>query len=378
MSPWPAWAPVASCATLSALWSADRSDRFCDTIGSKSGNESRTNPPRRMEPGQTIAGRYRIDREIGRGNFGIVYLAEDERSGESRAIKVLLPWAARNEQLRHRLRREARLAGSLTGEHAVKIHESGETQEGDVYLAMEYLQGDELTLVLQNQGQLPPDRVQRIAEQVLAALEEAHRLGVIHRDLKPSNIFLCHDEAGRDFAKVFDFGIAKVTGDGDLMATAKLTVSGGVMGTPVFMSPEQCRGEELTPASDFYSLGIVLYELLTGRVPFDDENPVRVMLMQNQEPVPPLPAQLAASPLGRAVMRSLAKQPGERFATAGAFQAALRGESPVTVPPAAAPQLANPPVETARPAKSSHWLWWVVGAVLILAAAGVLFFVNWR
>src|SRR5262245_44422169 len=305
MSPWPAWAPVASCATLSALWSADRSDRFCDTIGSKSGNESRNNPPRRMEPGQTIAGRYRIDREIGRGNFGIVYLAEDERTGERRAIKVLLPWAARNEQLRHRLRREARLAGSLTGEHAVRIYESGETDEGDVFLAMEYLVGEELSYVLQNRGPFPPDRVQTIAEQVLAALDEAHRLGIIHRDLKPHNIFLCRGERGRDFVKVFDFGIAKVTGDGELMATAQLTVTGGVMGSPVYMSPEQCRGETLTPASDFYSLGIVLYELLTGRVPFDDENPVRILLMHNQETPPPLPGELADTPLGRAIMRSL-------------------------------------------------------------------------
>ncbi|HZN34708.1 MAG TPA: serine/threonine-protein kinase [Pirellulaceae bacterium] len=333
-----------------------------------------------MEPGQTIAGRYRIDREIGRGNFGIVYLAEDERTGDLRAIKVLLPWAARNEQLRHRLRREARLAGSLTGEHAVKIHESGETQEGDVFLAMEYLQGEELTHVLQNRGPLPPARVQEIAQQVLAALDEAHRLGVIHRDLKPSNIFLCRDADGRDFVKVFDFGIAKVTGDGDLMATAKLTVSGGVMGTPVYMSPEQCRGEELTPASDFYSLGIVLYELLAGRVPFDDENPVRIMLMQNQDSVPPLPAAIAASPLGQAVRRSLAKQPGDRFATAGEFQAALRGEvtRPTPPPAAAEPRPERPAAQSAQPAKSAAWIWWVLAAALLLAAGGVLLFMAWR
>src|SRR6187431_638218 len=139
-----------------------------------------------MEQGAVIADRYRVGREIGRGSFGIVYLADDLQTGEPRAIKVLLPWAARNEQLRHRLRREARLAGSLTGEHAVRIFESGETAEGDVFLAMELLQGQELTQVLREHGPLPPARVQRIAEQVLAALGEAHALGVIHRDLKPS------------------------------------------------------------------------------------------------------------------------------------------------------------------------------------------------
>lgn len=330
-----------------------------------------------MEQGHLVGGRYRVDREIGRGNFGIVYLAEDERTGERRAIKVLLPWAARNEQLRHRLRREAKLAGSLSGPHAVKVYESGETDEGDVFLAMEYLVGEELSYVLQNQGSLPPARVERIAEQVLAALDEAHRVGIIHRDLKPSNIFLCRDRDGRDFVKVFDFGIAKVTGDGELMATAKLTVSGGVMGTPVYMSPEQCRGAELTPAADFYSLGIVLYELLTGRVPFDDENPVRILLMHNQDPVPPLPAEIAATPLGQAVLRSLYKQPEERFATAEDFLNALHGLAPVAAPKSAS--TAAPPIEPAQPASSKGlpiWLWLSIATAIVLVIGGVLLFVN--
>lgn len=328
-----------------------------------------------MEQGQLIAGRYRIEREIGRGNFGIVYLAEDERIGEPRAIKVLLPWAARNEQLRHRLRREARLAGSLSGPHAVRIYESGETEKGDVYLAMEFLLGQELNHVLQNQGTLSPQRVRHIAEQVLAALDEAHQRGIIHRDLKPSNIFLCSAADGSDFVKVFDFGIAKVTGDGELMATARLTVSGGVMGTPVYMSPEQCRGEELTLAADFYSLGIVLYELLTGRVPFDDENPVRVLLMHNHDALPPLPADLADAPLGQAVMRSLNKQPAERFQSAGEFLAALRGESVspglVRETSAPAPFAVGGPVATIPRAAPPAWIWWSVAAVAILVVAGI-------
>jgi eukaryotic-like serine/threonine-protein kinase len=319
-----------------------------------------------MERGQLIGGRYRVDREIGRGNFGIVYLADDEPTGERRAIKVLLPWAARNEQLRHRLRREARLAGSLNGPHAVKIYESGETDEGDVFLAMEYLVGEELSYVLQNQGPLDPARVQSIAEQVLAALDEAHRQGIIHRDVKPSNIFLCQGEAGGDFVKVFDFGIAKVTGDGELMATAKLTISGGVLGSPVYMSPEQCRGETLTPAADFYSLGIVLYELLTGRVPFEDENPVRILLMHNQDPVPPLPENLARSPLGRAIMRSLRKHPAERYAAAGEFLADLRGETLPAPAEPPTPVAATAPAASA-PSSAGTWLWWLIAAGLLLA-----------
>jgi len=241
---------------------------------------------------------------------------------------------------------------------------------------MEYLVGEELHYTLQNQGALPPERVLRITEQVLAALDEAHKLGVIHRDLKPSNIFLCTAADGSDSVKVFDFGIAKVTGDGELMATAKLTVSGGVMGTPVYMSPEQCRGEELTPAADFYSLGIVLYELLTGRVPFDDENPVRILLMHNQDAVPPLPRGLSDSPLGRAVMRSLGKQPAARFQSASDFLAALRGEF-VSGPEATlpAPPLAEASTVAASPAKSrassQAWIWWCVAAMVIVAVAGI-------
>jgi serine/threonine protein kinase len=289
-----------------------------------------------MEPGLILGERYQVVREIGRGSFGIVYLVDDLHTTEPRAIKVLLPWAARNDQLRHRLRREARLAGGLVGPHAVRIYEASETEAGDVYIVMEYLQGEELSELLARVRTLPAERVETIARQVLAALDEAHRAGIIHRDLKPHNIYLCATEDGREHVKVFDFGIAKVTGDGNLLATAKLTVSGGVMGTPAYMSPEQCRGEELTVAADFYSLGIVLYEALTGHVPFDDENPVRILLMHNQDSLPPLPADLAASPLGRAITRALAKDPRQRFASAAEFLAALDGQE-VPLPAASLP-----------------------------------------
>lgn len=288
-----------------------------------------------MDPGLILGERYQVVREIGRGAFGIVYLADDLHTTEPRAIKVLLPWAARNDQLRHRLRREARLAGGLVGPHAVRIYEAAETEAGDVYIVMEYLQGEELSELLARVRTLSPERVETIARQVLMALDEAHRAGVIHRDLKPHNIYLCATEDGREHVKVFDFGIAKVTGDGNLLATAKLTVSGGVMGTPAYMSPEQCRGEELTVAADFYSLGIVLYEALTGSVPFDDENPVRILLLHNQEPLPPLPPDIAATPLGRAIVRALAKDPRQRFASAADFLAALEGKE--VPPPAAEP-----------------------------------------
>lgn len=286
-----------------------------------------------MQPGDLFEGRYQIEAEVGRGAFGIVYRVTDNTNGESLALKVLLPWASQDRELRHRLEREAKLASQLNHPHAIRIDRVAVTAAGQVYVVMEFLQGRVLSRVLEDHETFPPERVTDIARQVLDALAAAHELGVVHRDLKPQNIFLCPGPGGRDRVKVFDFGIAKVisTADGGgLQETTKLTVRGGVLGTPVYMSPEQCRGEELTGASDMYSLGVVLYEMLTGRPPFDDPNPVQVMIMHNSRPVPPLPAALRDTPLGQAVLRALARQPAERFARASEFAAALAS-------PAAAP-----------------------------------------
>ncbi len=310
-----------------------------------------------MDSGEILGQRYRIDREIGRGSFGVVYRADDLNGQRACAVKILLPWAARNEQLRHRLRREARLAATLRSPHAVEVFDSGETTGGDVYLAMELLEGEELSVTLAREGPFSPERVANLSRQVLSALADAHRLGVVHRDLKPSNIFLCRDADGGECVKVFDFGIAKITGDGELMATAKLTHNGGVIGTPVYMSLEQCRGGDLSPASDFYSLGIVLFELLTGRVPFDHENPVQVLLLHNQAAPPDLPAEIAATPVGRAVLRALEKDPARRFSSAEQFSRALAGE-PVEDPPPSLASLHAPATGSVRsadsPARSSY------------------------
>jgi len=281
-----------------------------------------------FETSAIIAGKYRIIKEIGRGCFGIIYLSEEVDTGRLRAVKILLPAAAKDESLRHRLRREAKLASRLQNPHAVKIFDSGETDEGNVFVAMEYLQGEELSKLLRRYKRLTVERATNIAHQILDSLEEAHSHGVIHRDLKPNNIFICDVPSQADYVKVIDFGIAKVIGGGDLVETTRLTFTGEVLGSPVYMSPEQCRSAELTAASDLYSLGVVLYEMVSGDVPFDDENPVRVLLMHDSQPVPALPRDVARTELGRAIMLALAKDLEDRPVSVGEFREALEGRIP--------------------------------------------------
>jgi serine/threonine protein kinase len=335
-----------------------------------------------MEPGQLLQNRYRIDREIGRGEFGVVYLAEDVQTASPVAVKVLLPWAKRNEQLRHRLKREAKLAGMLKSEFAVRIQELIETDEQDLAIVMEFLDGPSLHEVLAKERVLAPDRVARLATQVLTALAEAHALGVIHRDLKPGNIQLIRGADGQEQVKVLDFGIAKLGGSGNSSDTAKLTQQGGTLGTPVYMSPEQCRGEELTPASDLYSLGVVLYELLTSRVPFDDDNPVRILMMHNDQPPPPLPPTIASTRIGQAVMRALEKDPARRFASAAQFLETLGAPAPKA--PAPSPkqwtaQVKDPSEQKPKKPKQPtsflailkrNWIPFAVAALIGAAAAG--------
>ena len=228
---------------------------------------------REPQPGETLAGRYVVEREIGRGGFGVVFLGRHAKIDRSVAIKVLLrTFAAAEPTAVERFRREAVLAASLTYPNTVQLHDYGETDEGVFYIVMELLEGQPLTDVIKADKSLPAERAVHIVRQMLHTLMEAHARGIIHRDIKPDNIMLTPLEFDRDYVKVMDFGIAKMSG----AAGRDLTGHGIALGTPRYMPVEQLTGKTLTPATDLYAVGLVLYEMLTGRPAFTAESTVDI------------------------------------------------------------------------------------------------------
>jgi eukaryotic-like serine/threonine-protein kinase len=365
-----------------------------------------------IESGTVIDGRYEVLSRIGTGGMADVYLARDQLLGRQVAVKLLHHRFAEDQEFVERFRREASSAAGLSHPNVVAIFDRGEW-DGTYYIAMEYLPGRSLKAVVREQGPLEPVAAIDIVIQILQAARFAHRRGVIHRDLKPHNVIL--DEEGR--AKVTDFGIARA-------GASDMTLTGSIMGTAQYLSPEQAQGHAVSAASDIYAVGIVLYELLTGTVPFDGETAVTIALKQvsaaPQAPstvvshaathppgaaptdppgVPaPFPPRAAIPPeLDAVVLRALAKDPAARFADAEEFIAALQqvrrdltgaGERPPVVPggngpvaPAAATALLMAPAAVESPTpedpeeaarRRRRRRWWIAGALLLaLAAAGV-------
>jgi len=285
-----------------------------------------------MEVGDVFSNRYTIQRELVRIASGNVYLAQDQNTKERVAIKHLPALAANYAVFASRMRREAELTSRLKGDRFTRILEFGRTESGDSFLVMEYLRGQPLSEVIRHEAPLSASRTAALARQTLEALSAAHQQGIVHRDLKPTNIFIC-DTTDGGYVKVLDFGAAAPAGSAGNAATTdlnKLTARDSGLGTPDYMSPEQCRGAAVTSASDFYALGTVLFEALTGAPPFKDPNPVQVMLMQISRPAPALPDEVARTPLGRAVMTALEKDPAARFPSAEAFLAAIGASSQET------------------------------------------------
>src|SRR6476646_3612117 len=269
-----------------------------------------------IEPETIIDGRYRVISRVGSGGMADVYLAQDQLLGREVAVKVLHQHFAEDQEFVERFRREASSAAALSHPNIVGIFDRGEWN-GTYYIAMEYVAGRSLKSIVRESGPLEPAVAIDIVIQILRAAQFAHKRGVIHRDLKPHNVIL--DEDGR--VRVTDFGIARA-------GASDMTLTGSIMGTAQYLSPEQAQGYSVSDSSDLYSVGVILYELLTGAVPFEGETAVAIAFKQvSATPRPPSELNVALPrSLDVVVLRALAKDPAERYANADELIAALELE----------------------------------------------------
>jgi serine/threonine protein kinase len=338
---------------------------------------------------------YVLTRRIGLGGMGVVYEAQEPNIGRGAAVKVLLPEIAKDKVLVERLVSEARAANAIGDRGIVDIFGFATLPDKRQCIVMELLKGrsleDELASLGKKQQLMPLGQVYSILDGVAASLKAAHAAGVVHRDLKPSNIFLCRQADGTAFTKLLDFGIAKL--EAKTGSHSPKTATNLLMGTPGYMSPEQARGEAAAPSMDLYSLGVIAFEMLTGRVPFDSENVV-VALMAHQHEPPPAPSSL--TPVNAAsealVLKLLEKKAKDRFLSAGELRDCIRKDlAALTAPPHGLPLQRIPSVKTTRATpialertaistrievpRQKRWPWLVV-PLLLLPLLGLLWYAN--
>ena len=336
-----------------------------------------------VAPDTVVDGRYRVLSRLGSGGMADVYCAEDTHLGRQVALKILYRRFAQDAEFVERFKREAQSAAGLTHPNVVNVYDRGE-HDGTYYIAMEYLPGRTLKDVVKAQGPLDQAAVIDIGVQILRAASFAHRRGVIHRDLKPHNVMI--DDAGN--AKVTDFGIARA-------GASEMTEAGAILGTAQYLSPEQAQGHAATSQSDLYSVGIILYELLTGRLPFDGESAVSIAVQHLNDPPPAIRSQRAdvAPELDAAVMRSLEKDPAARWQDADEFIRALEGArgglatqplgqdtaafvpvAPTEVAPATEPvaPVAYEYEEPVEEERKPRWPWIALGLTALLIALAAL------
>ena len=276
---------------------------------------------------EILEGQFHIIQKIGTGGMGSVYKASQPEMNRMVAIKILHPKLTNRRDLTSRFRREARAMSQLSHPNTVKVFMYGELEDGSLYIVMELLEGRNLNQAVRRDGPIPAARAIPILIQVCAALHEAHSLGIVHRDLKPENIFLCNQGGLTDFAKVLDFGLAKVTERQMRPGSLILTQEGMVFGTPEFMSPEQAQGRELDARSDIYSLAVILYEAMTGKLPFNAQTPMEYIQKHVLDAPIELAERMPTTPfpngLQFVVSKALAKKPQDRWQSAAEFASAL-------------------------------------------------------
>ncbi|MCA9655739.1 MAG: serine/threonine protein kinase [Myxococcales bacterium] len=297
---------------------------------------SPTELPEILPPGLRLAGRYVIGDLIGDGGMAKVYRGEHDTIGRAVAIKVLAGDLTSEPVVVVRFLQEAKAASKIRHENVVEVTDFGETEDGRPFMVMEYLEGEDLADTLAREHRLPWDRVQPILLQLLAALQAVHQQGVVHRDIKPENIFLVSRMGSNEYVKVFDFGIAKVLQGGATMGKS-LTIKGQLIGTPPYMSPEQCLGENVDARSDLYTVGVIAYELVTGRTPFFTDDPAKMLRMHVKEPPPAMADVAPGLPIHPGVeaiiRRALAKDRDERYSSAYEMAKAILRETPESTSP---------------------------------------------
>jgi len=291
--------------------------KFCQNDGTT----LRAAAPAANLVGQVVADRYHVVKKLGEGGMGQVYLAEHVKMGRRSAIKVMNPSMVHDPDALARFNREAANASRITHPNVCAIYDFGETPDGMIYLAMEFIEGEPLTAILERDGALGTARAVQIFLQVADALQAAHDLGIVHRDLKPDNIMISRGKGGRDLVKVVDFGIAKAVGGDD--AGQKVTKTGLVVGTPEFMSPEQLSGDKVDGRSDLYALALVFFRMLTGKLPFEANTVQETMIKRlTDEPTKLATARpdvVFPTGLQEVLATALTRSPVDRYQTVAKF-----------------------------------------------------------
>ncbi len=323
-----AGAALAAAAVTAAAGSAVTASGAGVSVGAGAGApahrlDRRVNASNQAWLGKIVDGRYRVIEQVGRGGMGVVYKVEHLRMGKIAAMKVLHRDLADDPEVGQRFEREAAAVSRLDHPNTVQVFDFG-TTGGALYLIMEYVRGADLGRLIDRDGPMPFARAAPILIQILGALTEAHELGIIHRDLKPDNVLITRATGGRDFAKVLDFGLAKMIGPGSLPDVSE---QAQIVGTPYFMAPEQIRGEEVDGRTDVYSLGAMMYRLLTGTHPFQAKTAIGVLTkhLTSELELPSQRAPAAALPLAidAIVKKAMAKEADDRWPSAAAMAAAI-------------------------------------------------------